>query len=52
MSITNPKKWFFLGTVATALLVIPRRSSKKADAVLSDKQNIKANGDNARTNNK
>ena len=34
----NTKKWFLLSVAATALLLIPRRSSRKADikAVNSD----------------
>ncbi|WP_296243648.1 MULTISPECIES: hypothetical protein [unclassified Psychrobacter] len=32
----NRKKWLTLSTVGMALLLIPRRSSKKADRKLSD----------------
>lgn len=37
MNTINIKKWFILVGVATALLVIPRRSSKKADIRHSNK---------------
>ncbi|WP_201581937.1 hypothetical protein [Psychrobacter glacincola] len=55
-SHTNAKKWFLLAVAATALLVIPRRSSRQADTRAldehnvsdehSDEQNAKANYDN------
>jgi hypothetical protein len=38
----NLKKWFVLSAVATALLVIPRRSSRKADIEVSNKDDMKA----------
>lgn len=31
----NKKKWFTLGAISMALLLIPRRSSQKADRKLS-----------------
>lgn len=34
-STTNKKKWLLLGVVGTALLLIPRRSSRK-DTAYSD----------------
>lgn len=34
-------KWLMLGIVATALLLIPRSSSKKSDAVLTDDRDNK-----------
>ncbi|MFK4002146.1 hypothetical protein ACI2I3_12455 [Psychrobacter namhaensis] len=37
----NTKKWLILGVIATGLLVIPRRSSQKADINLSDKNTVK-----------
>ena len=53
---TNTKKWFLLAVAATALLVVPRRSSRQADTRAldgnnvsdehSDEQNAKANYDN------
>lgn len=45
MGSTNAKKWVLLVAVATALLVIPRRSSRKADITSSDKKNANANND-------
>ena len=51
-SHTNAKKWFLLAVAATALLVIPRRSSRQADTRaldehnVSDEHNTKANHDN------
>lgn len=39
-SHTRNKKWLLMGTMATALLLIPRRSSKKADPILSDSSNV------------
>ncbi|WP_157292414.1 MULTISPECIES: hypothetical protein [unclassified Psychrobacter] len=51
-SHTNAKKWFLLAVAATALLVIPRRSSRQADTRaldehnVSDEHNAKANHDN------
>lgn len=46
----NAKKWFLLAVAATALLVIPRRSSRQADTrpldEHSDGHNAKANHDN------
>ena len=42
---TNTKKWFLLAVAATALLVIPRRSSRKADTKPLDKQNVKDSHD-------
>ncbi len=50
-SHTNAKKWFLLAVAATALLVIPRRSSRQADTRaldehnVSDEHNAKANHD-------
>ena len=35
----NKKKWLTLGAVGIALLLIPRRSSLKADRNLADKTN-------------
>lgn len=32
----NKKKWLVLGAVATALLIIPRRSSRKTETELSN----------------
>jgi len=37
----NTKKWLILGVIATGLLVIPRRSSQKADISLSEKNAVK-----------
>ena len=55
-SHTNAKKWFLLAVAATALLVIPRSSSRQADTRAldehnvsdehSDEHNAKANHDN------
>lgn len=45
MGSKNAKKWVLLVAVATALLVVPRRSSRKADIILSDKKNVNANND-------
>ncbi|MGO1857160.1 MAG: hypothetical protein ACTHZF_08725 [Psychrobacter sp.] len=48
MSITTgvnhkkKNKWLMLGIVATALLLIPRGSSKKSDVVLADDGKNKA----------
>ena len=39
-SHTNTKKWFLLAVAATALLVIPRRSSRQADTRALDKHNV------------
>ena len=39
-SHTNTKKWFLLAVAATALLVIPRRSSRQADTRPLDEHNI------------
>ncbi|MGE6360993.1 hypothetical protein [Psychrobacter glacincola] len=36
----NAKKWFLLAVAATALLVIPRRSSRQADTRPLDEHNI------------
>jgi len=50
-SHTNAKKWFLLAVAATALLVIPRRSSRQANTRpldehnVSDEHNAKANHD-------
>lgn len=38
---TDTKKWFLLAVAATALLVIPRRSSRKADTRPLDENNVK-----------
>ena len=49
---TNTKKWFLLAVAATALLVVPRRSSRQADTRpldehnVSDEHSAKANHDN------
>jgi len=50
MSSKNTKNWVVLAAVATALLLIPRRSSRKADATLSDKKNVDADKDYANNN--
>lgn len=50
MGHKNTKKWILLAAVATALLVIPRRSSRQADITLSDKKNINANNNDANNN--
>jgi len=42
------KKWVSLGIIATALLLLPRRSSRKSDMDLSNKNNAKS--DNNSTN--
>lgn len=39
-SHTNAKKWFLLAVAATALLVIPRRSSRQADTRPLDEHNV------------
>ena len=39
----NKKKWFTLGAVGMALLLIPRRSSPKADRNLADNAKKKVN---------
>lgn len=39
-SHTNAKKWFLLAVAATALLVIPRRSSRQADTRALDGNNV------------
>ncbi len=39
-SHTNAKKLFLLAVAATALLVIPRRSSRQADTRALDKHNV------------
>lgn len=39
-SHTNAKKWFLLAVAATALLVIPRRSSRQADTRALDGKNV------------
>ena len=39
-SHTNAKKWFLLAVAATALLVIPRRSSRQADTRALDEHNV------------
>ena len=36
------KKWISLGIIATALLLLPRRSSRKSDMDLSNKNNAKS----------
>lgn len=51
MTATNKRKWFLLGAVATALLIIPRRSSRKADVKVSECVNVKTDNDNVKTNN-
>ena len=51
MPATNKRKWFLLGAVATALLIIPRRSSPKADVKVSEGVNVKTDNDNVKTNN-
>ena len=38
---SSKKKWLTLSAVGVALLLIPRRSSKKADRALSHKANNK-----------
>lgn len=38
MGHKNANKWLVLAAVASALLVVPRRSSRKADMVLLDKK--------------
>lgn len=38
MGHKNANKWLVLAAVASALLVVPRRSSRKADMVLPDKK--------------
>ena len=38
---SNKKKWLTLSAVGVALLLIPRRSSKKADRALLRKSNNK-----------
>ena len=35
------RKWLVLSAVATALLIIPRRSSRKSNNNIPDKQDIK-----------
>ncbi len=40
------KKWLVLSAVATALTLIPRRSSRKADTKAPDKDRNKANEQN------
>ena len=37
----NSRKWAVLGMVAAALLVIPRRSSRKSDSSATKKGNVK-----------
>lgn len=48
MKVATIKKWVVLGGVATALLVIPRRSSRKADIKRSNSSttNIANNNNN------
>lgn len=46
---TNIKKWFLLAVAATALLVIPRRSSRKADTKSLDRHNVKGSHDDIKT---
>lgn len=49
----NAKKWFLLAVAATALLVIPRRSSRKADTRALDGKNVSdehSDGHNAKAN--
>ncbi|WP_352259291.1 hypothetical protein [Psychrobacter sp. TB55-MNA-CIBAN-0194] len=36
------KKWVSLGVIATALLLLPRRSSRKSDMDLLNKNNAKS----------
>ena len=50
MGSKNAKNWVVLAAVATALLLIPRRSSRKADVTLSDKKNVDADKDYANNN--
>lgn len=50
MGSKNTKNWVVWAAVATALLLIPRRSSRKADAILSDKKNVDADKDYANNN--
>ncbi len=45
MGSKNAKKWVLLAAVATALLIVPRRSSRKADITLSNKKQVNANND-------
>ena len=42
-SNNNKKKWLTLGVVGIALLLIPRRSSLKADRKLADNAKRKVN---------
>ena len=42
-SNNNKKKWLTLGVVGIALLLIPRRSSLKADRKLADNAKKKVN---------
>ncbi|CAN6961352.1 MULTISPECIES: hypothetical protein [Psychrobacter] len=45
----NKKRWLMLGAVATALLLIPRRSSQRADSSLqNDTKNKTNNNSNAK----
>lgn len=43
MSNSNKKKWLTLGAVGMALLLIPRRSSLKADRKITDNAKKKVN---------
>lgn len=45
-SANNTKKWLTLGLVGMALLLIPRRSSKRAEQPLSKKSNHTENTKN------
>ena len=56
-SHTNTKKWFLLAVAATALLVIPRRSSRQSDTRALDEHNVSdehsdehSDGHNAKAN--
>lgn len=44
-SRSNTKKRIFLGVIATALLLIPRRSSRKNDTEISNQHNEKVDND-------
>ena len=48
---TDTKKWFLLAVAATALLVIPRRSSRKADTRPLDENNVKDRHNDIKTEN-
>ena len=42
MGHIKAKKWVSLGIIATALLLVPRRSSRQSDTKLSHKKNEKS----------